>query len=138
MKQQIDITLSLTFWIDDSQSKDQLTTLVESGLRTAFAKEIEEIRHPITILSFQEEAEIYSGNLPTRYDDYEIHGVFECSDDGRTFCEQVPDDEAQFWSLYGHIPGQGVDCIGDFKSRQHAEEVYARITGRCYAVNPRK
>ena len=48
------------------------------------------------------------------------------------YCEQVPDDEARFWSLYGHIPGQGVDCIGDFKTREHAEEVYARITGKRY------
>ena len=51
---------------------------------------------------------------------------------GRTFGEQVPDNEAQFWSLFGHIPGQGLDCIGDFRTREHAEEVYARITGRRY------
>lgn len=70
--------------------------------------------------------------LPNRFDDYEIHGVYEFSDDGRTFCEQVADDEAQFWSLYGHIHGQGAECIGDFKTRNHAEEVYARITGRRY------
>ncbi|MBX6316166.1 MAG: hypothetical protein IRY99_25135 [Isosphaeraceae bacterium] len=47
-------------------------------------------------------------------------------------CETVPDDEAEFWSLFGHIPGQGIDCIGDFKTREHAEEVFARITGRSY------
>ena len=48
------------------------------------------------------------------------------------YCEQVPDEEAQFFSLYGHIPGQGLDCIGDFKTRALAEEVCARITGRPY------
>jgi hypothetical protein len=73
-----------------------------------------------------------STGLPLRFDDYEVHGVYEFSDDGRTFCEQVPDDEAQFWSLFGHIPGQGAECIGDFKTRGHAEEIYARITGRLY------
>jgi hypothetical protein len=70
-----------------------------------------------------------------RFDDYEIHGVREYhgAPFGQgTYCEQVPDDEAQFWSLYGHIPGQGLECIGDFKTRVHAEEVYARITGRCH------
>jgi hypothetical protein len=67
-----------------------------------------------------------------RFDDYEIHGVSEFDDDGRKFCEQVDDDEAQFWSLYGHIAGQGVECIGDYKTHEHAEEVYARITGRRY------
>jgi hypothetical protein len=71
----------------------------------------------------------------SRFDDYEIHGVREYH--GAPFgqgkySEQVPDDEAQFWSLFGHIPGQGLDCIGDFKTRQHAEEIYARITGRPY------
>jgi hypothetical protein len=73
------------------------------------------------------------GDLPTRFDAYEIHGVREYH--GAPFgqgkySEQVPDDEAQFWSLFGHIPGQGLDCIGDFKTREHAEEIYARITGR--------
>jgi hypothetical protein len=71
-------------------------------------------------------------DLPTPFDGYEIHGIFEIADDGRRFCEQVPDDEAQFWSVYGHIPGQGVECLGNFKSREFAEEVYARITGESY------
>ncbi len=64
------------------------------------------------------------------FDDYEIHGVAEFTDlHGNRSCEPVADDEAQFWSLYGHIPGQGLECIGDFKTRQLAEEVLARITG---------
>jgi hypothetical protein len=75
-----------------------------------------------------------SGTEITRFDDYEIHGVREyVQGDGRKHCEQVPDEDAQFWSLYGHIPGQGLECLGDFKTRKHAEEVYARITGRRYA-----
>jgi hypothetical protein len=83
-------------------------------------------------------AEVTAANLPedstmVRFDDYEIHGVKEFGKGARKVCEQVDDDdEAQFWSLYGHIPGQGLDCIGDFKTRKHAEEVYARITGRPY------
>lgn len=64
------------------------------------------------------------------FDDYEIHGVAEFTDVfGHRSCEPVADDEAQFWSLYGHIPGEGLECIGDFKTRQLAEEVLARITG---------
>jgi hypothetical protein len=62
----------------------------------------------------------------TPYDDYEIHG---CKDYG-DFVEPVEDDEAEFWSLYGHIPNQGVECIGDFKTRRRAEEVLQRITGK--------
>jgi len=63
------------------------------------------------------------------FDNYEIHGVHEFSDDGRQFCEQVPDDQAMFWTLYGHIDGEGVEAIGDFATRQHAEETIQRITG---------
>ena len=78
----------------------------------------------------------------TRFDDYEIHGMkrlpschgLEEEPVGFVInnCEQVTDDEAEFWSLFGHIPRQGLDCIGDFETREHAEEVYARITGRRY------
>jgi hypothetical protein len=49
------------------------------------------------------------------------------------YCEQVADEQAEFWSLFGHIPGQGIDCIGDFNTREHAEDVFARITGHPYA-----
>lgn len=64
----------------------------------------------------------------TPFDGYEIHGVRKYGRGKSSYCEQVPDTEAQFWSLYGHIPGQGADCIGDFKTREHAEEIVARIT----------
>ena len=56
----------------------------------------------------------------------------EFDDGGGKYCEQVPDDKAKFWSLYGHIPGAGLECIGDFKTRALAEEVYERITGERY------
>jgi hypothetical protein len=64
----------------------------------------------------------------TPFDRYEIHGVRRYGRGKSSYCEQVPDAKAKFWSVYGHIPGQGVDCIGDFKTREHAEEVVARIT----------
>ena len=86
-----------------------------------------------------------ASGLTTPFDDYEIHGMKRISDCpgseeeplGRVIdnCEQVSDHEAEFWSLFGHIPGQGLDCIGDFATRAHAEEVFARITGRRYWDN---
>ena len=77
-----------------------------------------------------------SNPLPTPFDDYEIHGVTEYRNrkNGKKWCEQVPDTEASFWSLFGHVNGQGLHCIGDFKTREHAEEIYARITGHQYAT----
>ncbi len=76
--------------------------------------------------------------LPTPFDAYEIHGIRAYGRGRRRYYEQVPDSEAQSWSLFGHIPGQGLDCIGDFATRQQAEEVYARITGRPYAIGTRR
>jgi hypothetical protein len=72
--------------------------------------------------------------LPTPFDAYEVHGIRELQEEQGRYCVQVPDAEAEFWSLYGHIPGQGVECIGDFATREHAEEVLARIAGRRYAA----
>lgn len=63
--------------------------------------------------------------MKARFDNYEVHGVKEWDGD----CEQVPDEEAHFWTLYGHIPDQGLEAIGDFISRKAAEDVMERITG---------
>ena len=79
-----------------------------------------------------EESHTPMPSLPARFDAYEIHGVREFDEGNGKFCEQVPDGDAEFWSLYGHVPGAGVICIGDFATRQFAEEVYARITGDTY------
>jgi hypothetical protein len=73
-----------------------------------------------------------SQTLPVAFDAYEISGVRRFGRGKDRYCERVPDDEAQFWSLYGHIQGQGAECIGDYRTREFAEEVYARITGRRY------
>jgi hypothetical protein len=69
------------------------------------------------------------------FDAYEIHGCQQIDAAGNpdkcgAYIETCPDDQAMFWSLYGHIPGEGVMAIGDFISREAAEEVYFRIKGR--------
>jgi hypothetical protein len=73
-----------------------------------------------------------SADLPTPFDDYEIHGIKVYGKGRRRFCEQVDDADATSWSLFGHVAGQGLHCIGDFATRAHAEEVFARITGLPY------
>ena len=72
--------------------------------------------------------------LPTPFDNYEVHGIRRFGRGQNRHCEQVPDEEAQFFSLFGHIPGQGLECIGDFNSRALAEEVAARIRRRHSAL----
>ena len=135
MKQQVDIRLKLSLWIDATMSKDELAALVELRMRNAFAREIEEALCPLTILELKEEAEIYSADLPTRFDDYEIQPcrryIVEDEPD-KSFVEPCESFEADFWTLYGHIPKEGVQTIGDFDTHDHAEEVFARITGQRY------
>ena len=72
--------------------------------------------------------------LPVRFDAYEIHGVQETwFTHGKV---KVPDEDAESWGVFGHIPGEGLVFIGDFETRERAEEVYARITGRRYGSQP--
>lgn len=64
------------------------------------------------------------------YDNYEISGCWRIGDGPDASVEPCDDADAQFWTLYGHIDGQGVEAIGDFKSREAAEAVYYCITGQ--------
>lgn len=63
------------------------------------------------------------------FDAYEVHGCrrnvggSEQPPHFFEFLEQCDDDEAEVWSLYGHITGEGLHCIGDFLSRDHAEGI---------------
>jgi hypothetical protein len=66
------------------------------------------------------------------YDNYEILGCRKLGDGAGRYVEPCDDKDAQFWTLYGHINGQGVEAIGDFSSREAAEEVHFRITGSPY------
>lgn len=69
------------------------------------------------------------------FDNYEIHGIREL-DRGHIFTaapvEQCEDCEAEWWCLFGHIPGQGLLSIADFVTRKKAEEMYGMITGKNY------
>lgn len=72
------------------------------------------------------------------YDNYEISGCRRIDVTGRPnprgkSVETCGDGDAQFWTLCGHIDGQGVEAIGDFSSREAAEDVHFRITGSQYA-----
>lgn len=66
------------------------------------------------------------------YDNYEISPCrrFEKPDTpGKVYFEVCEPGEADVWTLYGHIDGEGVEAIGDFPTQQSAEETYSRITG---------
>ncbi|GAB3282959.1 hypothetical protein GCM10027347_59600 [Larkinella harenae] len=60
----------------------------------------------------------------TEIENIEIHG---CVDDGEN-TEQVPDDQAQFWSVYLRYKQNaegfgGLDCVADCPSREKAQEL---------------
>jgi hypothetical protein len=66
------------------------------------------------------------------YDNYEISPCWryeEPDSPGKFYFEVCKPEEADVWTLYGHISGEGVQAIGDFASRKAAEQVYTRITG---------
>ncbi len=67
------------------------------------------------------------------YDNYEIspcRRYEEPDSPGKFYFEACEPDEANVWTLYGHIEGGGVQAIGDFSTREAAEQVYFRITGQ--------
>jgi hypothetical protein len=66
------------------------------------------------------------------FDNYEIspcRRYEEPDSPGEFYFEVCEPREADLWTLYGHINGQGVQAIGDFSKREYAEEVFERITG---------
>lgn len=56
--------------------------------------------------------------------------------------EDLPRDKRYrlLWSLFGHTPGKGLTCIGDFTTEDEALEVARRLLGdlRPYESPPRK
>jgi len=70
------------------------------------------------------------------FDGYEVWPVrdFEDSVWGK-LAEVVFEHQAEYWSLFGHIPGQGVEWLKDFPTREAAEVVQYRLKGRTPAEN---
>lgn len=58
------------------------------------------------------------------FDGYEVHGCKDFFDRTGAFTEQVPDEEAEFWSVYGHYSPEsgehGVECISDHETKEEA------------------
>lgn len=77
--------------------------------------------------------------MATKFDSYEIALVREYQQGSERFCKRVPlvavtgypaGEIAEFWTLYGHVSGEGVTAIGDFKSQEAAFDVLSAILGR--------
>jgi len=72
------------------------------------------------------------------YDNYEIspcRQYEEPDSPGKFYFEVCKPEEADVWTLYGHINGKGVEAIGDFPTRDAAVQVYSRITGQEFTAS---
>ena len=72
------------------------------------------------------------------FDNYEIGSCLRIDDAGlpdpnSLSFEVCEPDEADVWTLYSHITGEGAEAIGDFATREYAQEVFQRITGIPFA-----
>ena len=66
------------------------------------------------------------------FDNYEISPCRrheEPDSPGKFYFEVREPHEADVWTLYGHVTGEGVQAISDFANRDGAEVVFYRITG---------
>ena len=71
------------------------------------------------------------------FDDFEVSGVIEREYKDGKYCEVVHnDEEADFFSLYGHYKEGGVTCIGDFTTRESAETMASLL--KVSSFNPTK
>jgi hypothetical protein len=78
----------------------------------------------------------YDPAAPRAFDALEVHTVIEETDpEGGTFCEslpsntEIPEGARLVFSLYGHTPGAGLECIGDFSSFDAACDFATRLGG---------
>ena len=59
MKQQVDITLKVSLWLDATMSEDDIVTYIRASLPLAFGKDLTAMKNPVDILEIREEAAIY-------------------------------------------------------------------------------
>ncbi len=62
MRQQVEVTLKLSLWLDATMDEDEIVTHVRASLPKAFGEELTVMDNPVDILNVREEAEIF-GNL---------------------------------------------------------------------------
>lgn len=65
---------------------------------------------------------------PLDYDAVEVQACADVGFDG--VIEVVDEEDAEFWSAYAHLKGGGVECIGDFDTRQEAVDYANSIANR--------
>jgi len=86
-----------------------------------------------TVLGYQQWVEhnlttsLYDEDL-TNVDAIEVASCTEC--DGVIEVMDESEQRADFWSVYRHIPGLGVECLCDFNTKSHALEFARALAAR--------
>jgi hypothetical protein len=70
---------------------------------------------------------VYDANEVAPVVQFDAEGSCEAFDS----LDDIPAElrHATFWSIYGHVTGEGLHCIGDFESSEAALEVLKRLFG---------
>lgn len=81
----------------------------------------------------------------TTFDEIEVHGVrdlykeqdAEYREKHGTCFEQCDDSEAEMWSVYIHIPDNGLECIADCETKEQAEKLQGMLylAGKLFTRN---
>jgi hypothetical protein len=77
----------------------------------------------------------FSLSNDTGYDALEVHTVQIFLDDYAdqlSAGEEISEGSSIIWSLYGHTPNEGLECIGDFNSFEAACEVAEKLGGKLF------
>lgn len=72
----------------------------------------------------------------TGYDALEVHTVEIFLDDYAdqlSAGQEISEGASIIWSLYGHTPNEGLECIGDFNSFEAACEVADKLGGKLFS-----
>jgi hypothetical protein len=62
MKQRVNITMTLSLWLDATMDEDDIVTYVRSVLPLAFGRELTAMKNPVDILDIRQEVGIYENS----------------------------------------------------------------------------
>ena len=60
---------------------------------------------------------------PDIFDDIEVHPVCTYADGDKIICEPCEPQDAEFWSVYVHYVGGGLNCIADCADQAIAKKL---------------
>lgn len=78
--------------------------------------------------------------MPQRFDNYQVHPVVALDKDNQPTKDEAnivgydqcaeDDPDLFMWSVYGHLPEGGIECIADCTSKEDAELIYGGLMER--------